>query len=592
MNATPDVTPSDIIVIEGPEQATVDPVPVLADAGLPYVVGAQAWQVFRASQGAKEIADGKGWTYNHHVDIAVWRNRYYVAWNQCERDEDIWPSREVFSTSADGATWDPPRELFPQGLSTCLRMYFYHAPNGRMLVIAGLRQSTEEVDEETKGSLIVREIQADHALGKVQLLQRVGNIKTDLPSFDTSPDTAFVEACRHLLANTVYLEQQDVGRLLGERKMKWHDAANWPGGKIPGDSDKWRAGKAWSFFKRPDGLRVGISKMGFTTCSADDGKTWSRPEVPPTLVTGKAKVWTQKTKDGRYALAYNPTTRTRYPLISVSGDDGQHFSGMRIVHGELPLQRYPGRARSVGPQYTRGISEWSTDGSIKDDALWLVYSMSKEDIWVCRVPLPITPDETTAVHDEFAKMLAGPRVERWNTYRPRWSDVSVRDGALLLANRDPYDYAAATRNFLTTKSAEIELTLTADQNDHGQLEIDLSAPTGGSVAIRLAFDAKGQILWLTGSEPQPIGSYIAGRPFTIAIKADAARQSASVLIDGQKKLDSVPLLEPATQLGRVTIRTGAYRNLGGTQHLEDPSTDKPTAESRYRISWLRVITKD
>jgi hypothetical protein len=469
-------------------------------------------------------------------------------------------------------------------------MYFYHAPNGRMLAIAGLRQGTEEVDEELKGSLIVREIQADHALGKVHLLQRIGQAKTDLPMFDTSADAAFVEACRHLLADTVYLEQQDVGRLLGERKMKWHDAANWPGGKIPGDSDKWRAGKAWSFFKRPDGLRVGISKMGFTTCSADDGKTWSRPEVPPTLITGKAKVWTQKTPDGRYALAYNPTTRTRYPLIVVGSDDGQHFSGMRLVHGEMPLQRYPGRARSVGPQYTRGISEWSTDGSIKDDAMWLVYSMSKEDIWVCRVPLPITPDETNAVHDEFAKLPAGPRIERWNTYQPRWADVAVRDGALLLANRDPHDYAAAMRNFPTTKSAEVELTLTADQNNFGRLEIDLCAPTGGSVATRLALDEQGRVLWLTGGQPRLIGSYSAGRALTIAIKADAARQTASVLIDGQRKLDGVPFLEPAQAVGRAMIRTGGYRNLGGTEHLEDPSTDKPTAESRYRVSWLRVNT--
>src|SRR5205823_106563 len=113
---------------------------------------------------------------------------------QCERDEDVWPSREVYSTSADGATWDPPRELFPQGISTCLRMYFYHAPNGRMLAIAGLRTSTEEVQEETKGSMVVRQIMPDHALGQVYRLQLVGDATSDLPAFDMSPDAAFVEA--------------------------------------------------------------------------------------------------------------------------------------------------------------------------------------------------------------------------------------------------------------------------------------------------------------------------------------------------------------------------------------------------------------
>ncbi|MGC4031267.1 MAG: hypothetical protein QM754_05910 [Tepidisphaeraceae bacterium] len=47
---TPDVTPTDIIVIHGPEQATVKDPPDLADAGLPPVVGAGAWQVFRADE--------------------------------------------------------------------------------------------------------------------------------------------------------------------------------------------------------------------------------------------------------------------------------------------------------------------------------------------------------------------------------------------------------------------------------------------------------------------------------------------------------------------------------------------------------------
>ena len=587
---TPDITPSDIVIIDGPEQAMVDPVPTLADAGLQPVVGAQAWQVFRATRGVPEQADGYGWTYNHHIDIAEWNGRYYVGWNSCEKDEDVWPSRELYSTSADGATWDPPRELFPQGQSICLRMYFYHAPNGQMLAIAGLRTSNAEVDEETKGSLVVRQIMQDHALGQVYLLQRVGNAKSNLPAFDSSPDAAFVEACRHLLGNVVFLEQQDLGTLLQDRKMKWHTAANWPGGKIPGDSEKWRSGKAFSFFKRPDGLRVGISKMGFTTCTTDEGKTWSRPEVPPTLVTGKAKVWTQRTNDGRYALAYNPTTRTRYPLIVVASDDAAHFSEMRIVQGELPRQRYPGAQRSVGPQYTRGISEWSTDGSINDNALWLVYSMSKEDIWVSRVPLPITPDVTAAVDDDFSKFATGSRIANWNTYRPRWSDVQVEGGQLQLANRDLYDYASATRSFPSAAVVEIELTITADQSDCGRLEIDVCAATGGACPVRLALDDAGQITAAARGESTVLGSYTAGRSLTLAIRADARRGVWSVLVDGQMKLDAAPFANFATALQRVVLRTGAYRNLGGTEPV-DPQTDKPTNESRYRVDWLRVTTK-
>lgn len=587
MNPTPDITPSDIVVIEGPEQARVKDPPDLADAGLPPVVGAQAWQVFRATRGAPEIADGRGWTYNHHIDMAVWRGRYYVAWNQCEKDEDIWPSREVYSTSADGATWDPPRELFPQGISTCLRMYFYVAPNGRMLVIAGLRTSTEEVQEETKGSMVVRQIMSDHALGQVYALQLVGNTKTDLPVFDSSPDAAFVEACRHLLGNAIFLEQQDLGTLLQDRRMKWHLAENWPGGIVPGDSEKWRSGKAFSFFLRPDGLRVGVSKMGFTTASADNGQTWVQPVVPPTLVTGKAKVWTQQTADGKYALVYNPTTRSRFPLIVVSGKDGQHFGGMRVVQGELPRQRYTGRFRSVGPQYTRGISEWSSDGSIRDDAMWLVYSMSKEDIWVSRVPLPITPDMTAAVDDDFSKFVAGPRVANWNTYQPRWASVKVEGGQLKLSNRDPYDYATAARLFPAAANVQIELTLTAAQADRGRLEIDLATPFDAAAPVRVALDDKGQITVAIKGETTVLASYTAGRPFTLGLCADSSRGVFSVTIDGQIKLPATPFAATADTLHRVVLRTGDHRNLGGTEPV-DPATDKPTAAAEYSLQRLIV----
>ena len=38
-------------------------------------------------------------------------------------------------------------------------------------------------------------------------------------------------------------------------------------------------------------------------------------------------------------------------------------------------------------------SEWANDGSRKDDALWVVYSSNKEDIWVSRIPVPIRAGE-------------------------------------------------------------------------------------------------------------------------------------------------------------------------------------------------------
>lgn len=74
-------------------------------------------------------------------------------------------------------------------------------------------------------------------------------------------------------------------------------------------------------------------------------------------------------------------TRRRYVAV-VTSEDGITFRDMRVIHGELPAQRYPGQAKDLGASYVRGFSTWSGDGSRKDDGVWLVNSVNKEEIWI------------------------------------------------------------------------------------------------------------------------------------------------------------------------------------------------------------------
>jgi len=567
---------SDFIYIDGPEQSLVDP--ALPDGGIPPAIGVRSYCIFRASNAVPEITDGRGWTYHHHVDMACWRGRLYVGWNSCERDEDVWPSRELFSTSVDGANWADPREMFPQGVSTPLRMYFFRAPNGRMLLIAGLRGDIAKTSEDRKGGLVVREIRADHSLGDVFTLQQSPTpIEKSPPNLETSRDRGFVEACRQLLADTIFLEQQDRGRLLGERAMKWHHASAWPGGKVPGDNEKWVSGKAFSFLKRLDGVLVGVSKMGWTTTSLDDGKTWTQPEVPPTLVTGKAKVWMQRTSDGRYALVYNPSKRQRFPLIVVTGDDGIHFRDMRIVQGELPRQRYAGRDRSIGPQYTRGISHWADDGSRRDEnAMWLVYSMNKEDIWVSRVPLPV-------------KAGATGDAEAWNIYQPKWSSVTISsDDSLRLENRDPYDYAGATRVFRETKQLSVSFDVTPAQSDRGTLEVELLSKFGSRRPVRIAFAPTEMLQATDGDRRTDLAPYLPGQRQSIRIDADAARGEYALWLNGARLLENAAFAEAADDLHRISFRSGAHRGIGGANPVE-ADTDKPTQACGYVVANVRIL---
>ncbi len=576
------------IYIEGCEQARFDP--SLPDGGLPPAVGVQSFQVFRSSCDVPEMTDGRKWSYRHHMDMACWKGLLYVAWNSCEKDEDVWPSCESFSTSADGASWSKPQLLFPEGVSTCLRMYFFHAPNGRMLAIAGLRVDRSETDEYRKGGLVVREIYADHRLGEVYTLQVSPGVNIRPPMFEESKDAGFIEACRQLLADNLYLEQQDYGRLLGSRRMKWHDPANWPGGVMPG-SGRWIFGKAMCFCKRKDDL-LAVTKMGWVTVSKDGGKTWSFPVQPPSFISGGAKAWVQQTPDGRYTLVYNPVRKNRFPLVIVTSDDGIHWHDMRIVQGELPVQRYAGHARSIGPQYVRGISTWATDGSRRDDCLWLVYSMSKEDIWVSRIPLPVKADETSEVSDDFSKMPEGPFITGWNTYQPKWTSVAVGkvqvgNKCLLLSDSDPYDYARATRLFPRRKKVTVSFSVQAAQSDRGALEIELMGGFGSPRPVRITLGAEGSISAMDCERHVSLGTYEAGHWLDFKVEADAELGRFSVAIDGKAAVSNALFAQPSDSFERVSFRTAAYRGIGGANPVPE-GTDKPHEPYAYAIGYLRV----
>lgn len=575
--------------IEGPELAKIDP--SLPDAGLPPAVGVQSFQVFRSSCDAPELTDGRKWSYRHHMDMACWKGRLYVAWNSCEKDEDVWPSCESFSTSTDGANWSEPQLLFPQGTSTCLRMYFFHSPNKRMLAIAGLRIDQSETKEERKRGLVVREIKPDHTLGEVYTLQVSPNVNIRPPMFEESPDMGFIEACRQLLADNLFLEQQDYGRLLGSRRMKWHEASNWPDGVMPG-SGRWIFGKAMCFCRREKDL-LAISKMGWVTVSSDGGKNWAFPVQPPTFISGGAKAWVQRTSDGRYALVYNPVRKNRFPLVIVTSEDGIHWDNMRIVQGELPVQRYAGRARSIGPQYTRGISEWASDGSRKDDCIWLVYSMSKEDIWVSRIPLPVKPDETAAVSDDFSRMPEGPFVASWNTYQPKWTSLSVKElqgspkSCLVLRDSDPYDYARAVRLFPKKQQITASFSVQAAQADRGTLEIELMGRFGSPRPVRIMLAADGKVRVMDCERPVTIATYEAGQWLDFRVEADALRGRFTVTLNGQVVAGEACLAQPADSFQRISFRTAEYRGIGGANPVPE-GTDKPHEPYSYAMGYVRI----
>ena len=170
----------------------------------------------------------------------------------------------------------------------------------------------------------------------------------------------------------------------------------------------------------PNGNVVGLWKHALTAISKDEGKTWSQPSRAPGFVNSNAKIWGQKTSDGKYATVYNPS-EMRWPLALSVSDDGLNYDKLLLVNGEITTMRYGGNYKSYGPQYVHGIQEGN--GIPADKNLWVAYSMNKEDMWISRIKVPILDKEVNQVNEVFSEMKAGDELDRWNINLARFGHL-------------------------------------------------------------------------------------------------------------------------------------------------------------------------
>ena len=551
------------------------------DGKLMYSPGVQNIQINRANRKHPPAfpagtENEKGWTYQHHVGIGQWKGKLYAIWDMTHVGEDNPPARLAYSTSDDGFNWAAPRDIYPYYTAHNSRFYFFHSSNDRMLVFAAGWYETDNISERSKDRLYVREIKADHKFGKIYTL--IAPASGHPAFFTESKDAGFLKACREAINNKPLLEQTDYGLLLGDRKMKWHDAKNWPGGKIARFSDLWQWGKSLCFYERKDGVIVATCKMGWVNLSRDGGKTWSFPSIPKGIKGGGGKLWAQRTPDGRCAMIYNPQSEHRYPMAITTSDDGITFKDMRVIHGDLAPQRYEGRAKDIGPQYLRGITEWGSDGSRKEkDCIWNIYSLNKEDIFVSRIPVPIVAQAKDHANDNFDKVAVGSRVPKWNTYSLLWAPVSIAaDGKnhyLEIADSEPTDYARAIRTFPISKKIETTFRVAAAQTDHGSLEIELLGELGTRpVRIMLKDYLKKADEWLD-----------------FKINADCSAGKYTVAVNGSEVLKDAAFAEPSSTLYAISFRTGKFRpKPKGRARRDIPNSEEPVKKAVYRIDDVKT----
>ena len=559
--------------------------PRLHDGGFSYAIGTENVQVMRANRTHPDEADGYGWTYNHAANITYWKGKFYLEYLSNPVDEQQPPGQTLLVTSTDGRHWGKPFVAFPPykapdgvtipkpyyGYIMHQRMGFYTAPNGRLLVVAFYGHSYNPFKEGGIGR-VVREMKADGTMGPIYFLRYSSHTSwnatnTSYPFYTKSKDRGFREACQALLNDKL-------------KTLQWIDEDRGLD-DFYNLKDSINRVQATSYYHRKDGNTVALWKWSYAALSPDNGQTWSTPVRIPSLIMAGGKQWGQRTPDGRYAICYNPieTQPYRYPLVTITSDDGITYDSMCVVHGEVPPRRFMGENKDFGPCYVRGITEGETTPRGND--MWLAYTVNKEDVWVARVPTPVRTVWTGAVNDNFDNIQPHATVTNWNIYRPRWADVYVNNNhQLCLTDSDRYDYARAIRVFEAKPTTNITLDVQVAEENDDPFEIDVTDRHGERiVCVSLR---GGSIV----ANSRRVGRYDKGQWLTLNITID----NGVVKVNQQQVMP----LHSAKNPERLSLRTGKYRDLPNRQTPNQekcpplPGCDERISPAMYLIDNVHI----
>jgi len=545
-----------------------------------------------------------GFTYNHAPMLCYWKGKFWVLYRSGPVDEHQEPCYALITWSEDGRNWHKPQTVFPaqkfrnrgeddrvQYSISHQRMGWYVSPGGKLIACA--YYGMPDTPNNGKGiGRVVREVKGPGKYGPIYWVRYnefQGYSKDNSPHYPyykDAPDKGFIKTIDGLLANKLIVQQwyeED-----GDKNSAFFALSGY----------RTRFLKAFDWYTLPDKRIVGMWKWKkMVVADKWEPGHISKQGEGENIYYGGAKIWGQRTSDGKYALVYNPVkdTRWRHPLSITTGDDGLNFDEYFLnVHAETPPMRFGGANKDGGgAQYVRGIVPGN--GTPPDGAIWLTYSSNKEDIRVTRVPVPIKGTVEKDVDDNFNDMTVGGVVTDWNIYSGVWVPVAVvkhrRNKVLRLADKAPYNYAAATRVFPETTKADISFRVRPHQVGHGSLEIDV-LNYKGQRPVRIIIDGKsGKILANKAANMIEVASFNARKWLKFNISVDTTTGKYDLKLKKKNIVSGASFAETLTNTGnpykskfstptveRIVFRTGAYRlkdfsryGEGGSEYL----TDKP-----------------
>nr|WP_244860215.1 hypothetical protein [Flavobacterium psychroterrae] len=137
-------------------------------------------------------------------------------------------------------------------------------------------------------------------------------------------------------------------------------------------------------------------------------------------------------------------------------------------------------------------------------------------------------------------------------------------------------------------------TVKPEQNNHGLLQVEFQNKQG-LPAVRLTFDADGQLKTKTGARFNTIAKYEAGKEYKVNVKLNVKTRSYTIKVNDEKESTRI-FYAPVDGFERIMFRTGEQRyspNADTEPDTDDyddlPQTGKLIPEAVFNIQSL--ITK-
>lgn len=307
----------------------------------------------------------------HHPNIVVYNDRLYAMWSNGIASEDFNGQRVLWTHSSDGEVWSKPDVLVPdpdgETGELCAVPAGIHV-NGRTLVAyysAMKRSSTGHIS--TVYAVTSEDTRSWSKPHRIIDGFFIENPRV-LPSGRILLNGQFPDAAACLL----YTDSSD-------------GLTGWKAAKVPPFPDVKPGFPEPNWFRRKDGTIVmlfrtaGSTPWLYASESTDNGASYTAPERTD-LPSCTSRMAVGNLPDGRAFCIWNPSQKFgRNPLVIALSDDGKAFGKAFIMRGEPTGQRHVGTHKANGWQYPAAV--------VWRNALWVVYSVNKEDIVVSRIVL-------------------------------------------------------------------------------------------------------------------------------------------------------------------------------------------------------------